>query len=238
MNEPRGAARAAGDAKVTNAEAADAKAARRERKVRWMARVGYWAVHVLARTWRIDLRGEPNWPARDGVRVPVVVAVWHGLMLAPIWTQRNRGIMALASEHGDGEIIARILERLGYARPARGSSSRGGVRGLITMISALRAGTSLAFTPDGPRGPARVAQPGLFVAAHRAGVPIVPMSMHAERKWQLRSWDRYAIPKPFARVCVTIGEPFVPAFDGDVLAAGEAERFAAAMDATEAMARG
>lgn len=214
-----------------------AKAAGHERRVRWLARVGYWAVQLLARTWRVELRGEPHWPTKDGARVPVVVAVWHGLMLAPIWTQRNRGIMALASEHGDGEIIARILERLGYAPPARGSSTHGGVRGMITMIQALRAGTSLAFTPDGPRGPARVAQPGLFVAAHRADVPIVPMSMHAARAWHLRSWDRYAIPQPFARVRVTIGEPFVPRFDGDALAAGESERFAAAMDATEAMAR-
>ena len=225
------------NAGVTQADAEhDAQAARRERKVRWLSRIGYWAVQLLARTWRVELLGEPNWPTKDGARVPVVVAVWHGLMLAPIWTQRNRGIMALASEHGDGEIIARILERLGYARPARGSSTHGGVRGMITMIQALRAGTSLAFTPDGPRGPARVTQPGLFVAAHRANVPIVPMSMHAAHTWHLRSWDRYAIPKPFARVRVTIGEPFVPRFDGDALAAGESERFAAAMDATEARA--
>ncbi|MHB0962334.1 MAG: lysophospholipid acyltransferase family protein [Gemmatimonadaceae bacterium] len=215
----------------------DAKSAKRERKVRWASRAGYLAVQLLARTWRIELRGESNWPTVDGVRRPVVVAVWHGLMLAPIWTQRNRGIMALASEHGDGEIIARILERLGYAPPARGSSSRGGVRGLITMVAALRAGRSIAFTPDGPRGPARVPQAGLFVAAQRAGTVIVPMSMHAARAWRLRSWDRYAIPQPFARVCVTIGAPFTPRFDGDALAAGEVERFVAAMDATEAMAR-
>lgn len=226
---------------MTGAAADDAvraaKAARRERRVRWLARLGHWAVQVLARTWRLELRGEANWPMRDGVRLPVVVAVWHGLMLAPIWTQRHRGIVALASEHGDGEIIARILEKLGYAPPARGSSSRGGLRGLMTMVAALRNGTSIAFTPDGPRGPARVAQAGLFVAAHRAGAVIVPMSMHAARAWRLRSWDRYTIPQPFARVCVTIGVPFVPRFEGDTLAAGEAERFAAAMDATEAMAR-
>ena len=214
-----------------------AKAARRARKVRWLARLGFWGVQLLARTWRVTLRGEPNWPTRDGARLPVVVSVWHGLMLAPIWTQRNRGIVALASEHGDGEIIARILERLGYAPPARGSSSRGGVRGLMTMVAALRSGVSVAFTPDGPRGPARVPQPGLFVAAQRAGVVIVPMSMHTMRAWHLRSWDRYAIPKPFARVCVTMGEPFTPRFEGDGLAAGEVERFVAAMDAAEAMAR-
>ncbi len=216
----------------------DAKAAQRARKVRWMSRVGYWAVQVLARTWRIELRGETNWPQVDGARVPVVVAVWHGLMLAPIWTQRNRGIMALASEHGDGEIIARILEGLGYAPPARGSSSRGGLRGLMTLVSALRDGRSIAFTPDGPRGPARVAQHGLFVAAHRAGTPIVPMSMYAARAWQLRSWDQFTIPKPFARVCVSIGAAFTPQFEGERLGDGEAVRFAAAMDATEAMARG
>lgn len=219
------------------ASPADAAARKRERKVRWMARVGHWAVQLLARTWRLELRGESNWPVKDGVRLPVVVSVWHGLMLAPIWTQRHRGIMALASEHGDGEIIARILERLGYAPPARGSSTRGGLRGLMTLVAALREGRSIAFTPDGPRGPARVAQPGLFVAARRAGTVIVPMSMFAKRAWRLRSWDRFTIPKPFARVCVTMGEPFTPRFDGDALAAGEAERFAAAMDAAEAMAR-
>jgi lysophospholipid acyltransferase (LPLAT)-like uncharacterized protein len=216
--------------------ARDAKLAKRARKVRWLSLAGFWAVQALARTWRLTLRGEANWPVRDGARVPVVVSVWHGLMLAPIWTQRHRGIMALASEHGDGEIIARILERLGYAPPARGSSSRGGVRGLLTMVSALRGGRSIAFTPDGPRGPARVPQPGVFVAAHRAGVVIVPMSMHAAHCWHLRSWDRYAIPKPFARVVVTMGEPFTPRFDGDQLADGEVERFVAAMDAAEAMA--
>jgi lysophospholipid acyltransferase (LPLAT)-like uncharacterized protein len=217
--------------------AREAKEARHARKVRWLSRLGYWAVQLLARTWRLELRGESHWPTSNGMRLPVVVAVWHGLMLAPIWTQRERGIMALASEHGDGEIIARILERLGYAPPARGSSTRGGVRGLLAMVGALRDGRSVAFTPDGPRGPARVPQAGVFMAAHRAGASIVPMSMHAARSWHLRSWDRYAIPKPFARVVVTIGAPFTPRFSGDVLMHGEAERFVAVMDATEAMAR-
>jgi len=168
--------------------------------------------------------------------VPVIVAVWHGLMIAPIWTQRNRGIVALASEHGDGEIIARILERLGYAPPARGSSSKGGARGLVAMIAALRSGSSVAFTPDGPRGPARVPQAGVFVAAHKADAVIIPASMHAERVWRLNSWDRFLLPPPFARVYVAFGAPFVPRFDGDQLAMGELERFVAAMDATEAMA--
>lgn len=213
------------------------KAAKRARKVFWMSHVGYVAVQALARTWRIEVRGDEQWPRTNGVRDTAVVAVWHGAMFAPIWVHRNRGIMALASEHGDGEIIARILERIGYARPARGSSSKGGARGLLVMVHALREGRSLAFTPDGPRGPARVAQPGVFVAAHKAGTVIIPVSTSADRAWHLKSWDRFEIPKPFARVCVAIGAPFTPQFDGDRLADGELSRFGAAMDAAEALAR-
>ena len=215
----------------------DVETARRERKVRWAARVGYWAVQLLARSWRLEIRGQANWPSPGGRPLPVVVAVWHGQMLAPIWSYRNRGVVALASEHGDGEIIARILERLGYAPPARGSSSRGGARGLMTVVAALREGSAVAFTPDGPRGPARVPQLGLFVAAHRAEKAIVPTCMHATRAWHLRSWDAFAIPKPFTRVRVAFGEQFVPRFAGELLVDGEVERFVAAMDATEAMAR-
>lgn len=231
MNAPRS------DAAVPATDAA--KAARRARKVRWASRLGYWGVQVLARTWRLELRGAEHFPLlADGRRAPVVIAVWHGLMLAPIWTQRNLGIMALASEHGDGEIIARILQRLGYAPPARGSSSRGGLRGLMTIIAALKDGRSVAFTPDGPRGPARVAQPGLFIAAHRGGTVIVPLSMHASSAWHARSWDRFTVPKPFATVRVAVGAPFTPRMEGDRLAEGESERFAAVMDALEGVARG
>lgn len=215
----------------------EARAAQRARKVRWFSRVGYWAVALLAHSWRLDVRGEERVPTRGGQRLPVVYAVWHGLMLAPIWSQRNRGIMALASEHGDGEIIARILERIGYAPPARGSSSRGGARGLIAIVNALRGGHSVAFTPDGPRGPARVPHLGLFLAAHRANAAIIPIAAHARRAWHLRSWDRYMIPKPFARVVVTLGEPFTPRYEGEALAEGETARFVAVMDAVEAASR-
>ncbi|MBM3908555.1 MAG: lysophospholipid acyltransferase family protein [Gemmatimonadetes bacterium] len=214
----------------------DPRAAKRARKVRWLSRLGYWCLQALARTWRVEVRGEGLWPSEGGRRLPVVLAAWHGLMIGPIWTVRDRGIVVLASEHGDGEIISRILERMGYAPPARGSSTRGGARGLTTIVAALRAGRTVAFTPDGPRGPSRVAQPGVFVAARRGQAAILPMSMHASRAWRLRSWDSYCLPKPFARVCVAFGDPFTPVFDGEVLAAGEGERFAAAMDATEAKA--
>lgn len=220
---------------MTSPEAA--KAIRNARKVRWAARVGYWAVRVLGATWRMEVRHEEAWPLDEGRRRTVVLACWHGEMLACIWSQRNCGIMALASEHGDAEIVARIIQRLGFAAPARGSSTRGGLRGLMTLVQALRDGITVAFTPDGPRGPARVAQPGVLLAALRSGTVILPMAMHASSAWQAKSWDRFTVPKPFARVCVAFGEPFTPRVEDDRLAAGEHERFAAAFAEASERAR-
>ena len=210
-----------------------AKAAHDARKVRWASRLGYWMVRALGATWRLSVRNEEAWPLQDGRRRTVVLACWHGDMLPCIWSQRDGGIMALASEHGDAEIIARIIERLGFAPPARGSSTRGGLRGLMTLVKALREGRTVAFTPDGPRGPARVAQAGVLMAARRGETVILPLAMHTSDAWRARSWDRFAVPKPFARVRVAFGEPFTPRVDGDRLADGEIERFGAAMAEAE-----
>lgn len=216
---------------MTPPEAVDAP--QRSSKVWWASQVGYWLVRAIGATWRMEVRNEGAWPVRDGRRRTVVLACWHGDMLPCIWSQRNQGIMALASEHADAEIIARIIERLGFAPPARGSSTRGGLRGLMTLVKALRDGKTVAFTPDGPRGPARTPQPGVLMAARRGETVILPMAMHASSAWRAKSWDRFAVPKPFARVRVAFGEPFTPRVAGDRLADGEIERFAAAMAAAE-----
>jgi lysophospholipid acyltransferase (LPLAT)-like uncharacterized protein len=103
--------------------------------------------------------------------------------------------------HGDGEIIARVMASLGFDA-VRGSSSRGGARALLESVRLLRSGRTVAFTPDGPRGPRRVSAPGAAAAAVRSGAPVIALGMRASRFWQLKSWDRLTIPKPFARVCV------------------------------------
>ena len=110
----------------------------------------------------------------------------------------------LVSEHSDGEIIARILEWMGYAL-IRGSTSRGAGRALIGLTRTLKDGNDVAITPDGPRGPRHRFAPGAVVAANRAGVPIVPAVAHVERGWQLSSWDGFVIPKPFARITIAYG---------------------------------
>jgi lysophospholipid acyltransferase (LPLAT)-like uncharacterized protein len=174
------------------------------RRIRWIVRLGAWLIRLLASTWRVrTVNGEELDAARRSGQ-HVLFALWHGELLPLLWHQRGRGIAVVISEHRDGEIIARIAESLGYAT-VRGSSSRGASRALLGLTRAIEKGRDGAITPDGPRGPAHVFAPGAAVAAQRTGVPIVPIRASASRAWRLRSWDRFLIPKPFARVTVTLG---------------------------------
>ena len=174
------------------------------RKLRWTVRLGAALLRLLASTWR--MRAVNDGPLNEARRTgqPVLFALWHGELLPLLWHQRGRGVAVVISEHRDGEIIAQIAHSLGY-RTVRGSSSRGASRALLGLAREMQEGHDGAITPDGPRGPARVFAPGAAVAAQRTGVPIVPIRASASRAWRLRSWDRFLIPKPFARVTVTMG---------------------------------
>ncbi len=133
-----------------------------------------------------------------------ILACWHGRILTGLYYFRHRGIVALASQNFDGEWIAGILERFGYAT-SRGSTSRGGARALVQLRRELAAGHGVAFTVDGPRGPARVAQAGAVWLAGATGQPILPFHLEADRSWTTKSWDRAQIPKPFSSVAVVLG---------------------------------
>jgi len=134
-------------------------------------------------------------------------AVWHGRMLIPVYHERHRGIIAMVSEHRDGELVARVVHKLGY-RTARGSSTRGGRKAFMEMVRNLRNGREGAMLPDGPKGPRHVFKPGTMLMAQRAQIPIVTITYAACPAWTLRSWDRFVIPKPFSRSVMLIGEPF------------------------------
>jgi lysophospholipid acyltransferase (LPLAT)-like uncharacterized protein len=165
---------------------------------------GVSAVRALARTWRYSAVGEETPQRLRAEGQPILFTLWHGEMLPLLWFHRNQGVAVLVSEHSDGEIIARILERMGYAL-IRGSTSRGAGRALIGLTKTLRDGHDVAITPDGPRGPRHKFAQGAVVAANRADVPIVPTVAHVDRFWQLSSWDGFVIPKPFARITVAYG---------------------------------
>lgn len=163
----------------------------------------------LARTWRLEVEGEDHVQQLKRGGVPVVFVVWHGRLLAPLWHRRNQSIGLLVSGHQDGGYLAYAATQWGY-RVLRGSSTRGGVSGLKGVLRVLRTGGHAAFAPDGPRGPATRAKPGALAAARLAEGAVIPVGAHADRAWQLRSWDAMQIPRPFARIRVVYGTPLRP----------------------------
>lgn len=179
---------------------------RRDRRVRWAARVGSVLFRALASTWRLHvINAEPHRAVRARGQ-PVIYTFWHGTMLPLLWQHRKEHVAILISEHGDGEIIARIAHSLGY-HSVRGSSSRGGERALLGTVRALENGRDVAFTPDGPRGPLESFAPGALIVSQRTGAPLVLITVDAANAWRLKSWDRFLIPKPFSRVTIAYENP-------------------------------
>jgi lysophospholipid acyltransferase (LPLAT)-like uncharacterized protein len=180
-------------------------------EAKFLALAGYRAIAALGATlrWRTEGLEHLDSIARSG-RQPVM-AFWHGRILTATYFFRRRGIVVITSENFDGEWIAGIIERFGYGT-ARGSTSRGARKALLQLTREMAQGHPAGFTVDGPRGPARVAQPGAVWLAQATGNPVLPFHLEADRHWSVRSWDRTQIPKPFATVALAVGEPFdVPA---------------------------
>jgi lysophospholipid acyltransferase (LPLAT)-like uncharacterized protein len=191
-------------------------------------------LRLLGRTWRIEWLGTAARPAPLAPGERCIFALWHARLLPLVYTHRGRGVGVLISHHRDGEWIARIIRRMGYVS-ARGSSTRGGEEGLREMLGLASAGRILAITPDGPRGPAETAKLGAVFLASRAGLPMIPVAAAGRSEWALRSWDRFRVPKPFARVVVAYGDPIVvpPGLDPAALETWRGRLDAAIREATE-----
>jgi lysophospholipid acyltransferase (LPLAT)-like uncharacterized protein len=136
----------------------------------------------------------------------VLYTTWHQRMMYLSRFMKSRRLWILVSQSRDGTYGAETAKRLGF-RTIRGSSSRGGARALLQVSRHLKDGQPVGIFADGPRGPARAAKPGPVLLAARAGVPLLPVMWGADRCWVLNSWDRYLIPKPFARIAIRIGKP-------------------------------
>jgi lysophospholipid acyltransferase (LPLAT)-like uncharacterized protein len=139
-----------------------------------------------------------------------VMAFWHGRILPALYYVRRRGIVVITSDNFDGEWMARIIHRFGYMT-ARGSTSRNAARAALRAKRFMEDGHPVGLTVDGPRGPARVAQPGAIWLAKVTGNPVLPFHLEAASHWTAPSWDSSQVPLPFSRVAVVVGEPlFVP----------------------------
>lgn len=189
---------------------------------------------VVARLWLstldVSLDVHPSL-SRETAR-PWILAFFHGRQWPLLAWKRRRPTVVMVSLSRDGDMQARALSVLGF-EIVRGSSSRGGARGLAAIVRRLKAGAhDAAFAVDGPRGPIGAPKPGVLLAARRAGALLVPMgSAVASGKVFHRAWDRFALAWPFTRVAVVLGAPI--ALSRDDLS-GEARDAAALAEAIEA----
>jgi len=163
-------------------------------------------LRLLAATWRVRVIGSiPDYAC--------VVAFWHGTML-PVWYAfRKQRPVGLCSASNDGAMLASLLSAWKYT-VVRGSSSRGGSKALAAMVDALREQQCVLITPDGPRGPARVAKAGAVVAAIRTGTSVIPVTVRLYAARTLSSWDSFAIPMPFSRIDVVVHSAISPTSSG------------------------
>ena len=147
------------------------------------------------------IKAEKNW----------IFSFWHNNITTAIWILKNRKLISLISASRDGELAARLIEKMGNL-PVRGSSSRGGVKALLKMIRLLKQGSNGAITPDGPRGPKYKLQSGAITLAQKSGLPLIPLHIESTRQWIFhKSWDRHKIPKPFSTIVVCYGKPiYIP----------------------------
>ena len=194
---------------------ADWRASRSKRlQASLISAAGYPVIAALASTFRWRAEGAEHYQRVLDSRRQPIMAFWHGRILPATAYFRHRGIIVITSENFDGEWIAGIIEQFGYGT-ARGSTSRGAVRALVQLKRDMAAGKPAAFTLDGPRGPAKVAQPGAVWLAKATGNPIVPFHIEADRHWIANSWDHTQIPKPWSTVAIAVGEPIDVLRDAD-----------------------
>lgn len=167
--------------------------------------LGAWTLKGLAATWNIKEAGQRALSPLARPGRSLIYAVWHENSLIAGFYQ-NQPLHALASQSFDGELISRALIHLGWLRPARGSSTRGGSSGLLELEGFLARNEHVLLTVDGPRGPRRQAKEGAVKLARLSGHGVVPVAFACKPQARLKSWDRMLIAPPFARGVFWFGE--------------------------------
>jgi lysophospholipid acyltransferase (LPLAT)-like uncharacterized protein len=166
----------------------------------------YLLIKTIGLTLRMEVKGGENLDHIHSAGHRAIFTFWHSCIFTATWLWRKRGIVVMSSQSRDGEFTGRFIKRFGYGT-ARGSSSRGAGRALAEMSACLQNGIDVAFTIDGPRGPAYVAKSGAITLARHTGEAILPFHITARRSIRLPSWDRLQIPLPFTRTAAFVGSP-------------------------------
>ncbi len=172
----------------------------------WLA---FFAERLVSASLRCHWR-DSSGLVRESESPPVIFCLWHNRLALSMVVHRHtrRKLAALISASKDGALLASILEKH-RVRPVRGSTSRRGPQALLELAGRARAGYDVAITPDGPRGPRYVVQPGVIALAQVTGRPIIAITYNTEWKIRLKTWDGFHIPLPFARCEIVLREPLV-----------------------------
>jgi len=179
------------------------------RLARWLVAFGFRLLQLWGRTLRYEIDDRAGIVGRP-VTEDYVGALWHNrLLVFPLILRRffpQRHGAALISASRDGDLLADAVQRFGYD-VVRGSSSRLGATAILQLTQVLASGGDVVITPDGPRGPRYELGPGIIFLAQKSGAPVVPVNLEYSRCWRLGSWDRFIVPRPFAKVRVLINRP-------------------------------
>lgn len=180
-------------------------------KYRVVSFLVYWLLRLIIPTLRLRVFGEERVREIQEDGKGVILLTWHGRTIIPICRFRKRGYWAMISTSRDGEYQNRIFQRFGWQTVRGSTSARGAVQAALTITKQLKRGATLAHTPDGPRGPIHVVQPGAVFLAQKSGSPIIPVGISTYPRKLASAWDQYMVPMPFARAVWIYGEPiYIP----------------------------
>jgi lysophospholipid acyltransferase (LPLAT)-like uncharacterized protein len=178
------------------------------RNKRLVAAAGWLGARVAAGLFRMT-RFDHRCPViinRLSAADRYVFSIWHEYLLLPTIKFGGPDIAVLISAHADGQILGGLIRLTGMDM-VLGSTNRGGVEAVRQLVKPDTPWRNVAVTPDGPRGPRRVVQPGIIYVASRTGMKIVPIGIGYDRPWRVKSWDRFAVPKPLSRIRAVTAEP-------------------------------
>ena len=178
-------------------------------RARWLIAFGFHLLQLWARTLRFEIDDGAGIVGKP-VKENYIGALWHNrLLIFPFVLRRffsHRRGAALISASRDGDLLTDAIKRFGFD-VVRGSSSRLGASAILQLTNVLASGGDVVITPDGPRGPPYELGQGIIFLAQKSDAAVLPMNMEYSSCWRIKSWDRFIVPRPFAKVRVLIGQP-------------------------------
>jgi len=177
-------------------------------KFRILSTLIKYALIIIGKTLKIKII---NYPEILSTETPIICAFWHGDMFMTaflgIKEKKKKNIAIITSRSRDGELMTRVLNKLGYLT-VRGSSARGGLQALLNLMNVMKKNNNAAIAVDGPRGPYHKAKPGIILLAKKTGAVILPYAIQCNKKIIFKkSWDKSEIPLPFSTVNAIFSEP-------------------------------